>query len=163
MQPQTEETGAVRTRELEKRMKEFGSWRCQNKIGFALDDGPAMPRWAPHAGYGQLTGIGIEGPVGVSAIAGGVEAIERASPNSSRERLRRCPGLLRRNLSDLVADLHIPDMVGLCVYFADIGQFYYQNVIASPYQPRIRRPSSIRKESRLLVALFRTNSQQNRV
>ena len=62
--------------------------------------------------------------------------------------------LIRRILSDLVADLHIPDMVGLCVYFADIGQFYYQNVIASPFQPRIRRPSSIRKEGRLLVALF---------
>jgi hypothetical protein len=40
-QPQTEETGAVRTRELEKRTKEFGSRRCQKKIGFALDDGPA--------------------------------------------------------------------------------------------------------------------------
>jgi hypothetical protein len=77
-------------------------------------------------------------------------AVLTRSLEEAREKL----AALRQNLSDLVANLHIPDMVGLCVYFADIGQFYYQNVIASPFQPRIRRPSSIRKESRLLVALF---------
>jgi hypothetical protein len=75
----------------------------------------------------------------------------------------RNSGLLRRNFSDLVADLHIPNMVGLGVYFTDIGQLYYKHAIANPFEPRIRRPSSIRKEGRLLIALFRTNSQISRV